>query len=150
MTRCPTHGNRIQLTPSGAVNLFGAPLNQIVIGHGDQLQAVTQAKGAQQMVAVWSWRGGGSTGGHRPCQRHHGDTGQSMHDLHCFSQSSRASRSPRPGVWVYCGSTEEPCVVSTLPRIDLTQRVSSSTRNDFGFLCGRRRVLLLLGEDPPI
>ena len=24
MTRCPAHGNRIQLTPSGAVNLFGA------------------------------------------------------------------------------------------------------------------------------
>jgi transposase InsO family protein len=24
MTRCPAHGNRIQLTPSRAVNLFGA------------------------------------------------------------------------------------------------------------------------------
>ena len=24
MARCPAHGNRIQLNPSGAVNLFGA------------------------------------------------------------------------------------------------------------------------------
>jgi hypothetical protein len=34
MIRCPAHGNRIQLNPSGAVNLYGAtrPLNQIVVG----------------------------------------------------------------------------------------------------------------------
>ena len=32
MARCPAHGNRIQLNPSRAVNLFGAPLNQIVVG----------------------------------------------------------------------------------------------------------------------
>jgi hypothetical protein len=35
MTRCPAHGNRIQQTPAGAVNLFGAPFNQIVVGRAD-------------------------------------------------------------------------------------------------------------------
>jgi hypothetical protein len=63
MTGCPAHGNPIQLTPSGAVNLFGAtrPLNQIVVGHVDQLQAVPQAKGAHH-------KGGfGDTAGRRKC-----------------------------------------------------------------------------------
>ncbi len=48
-------------------------------------------------LAVVSWRGGGSTGSHRPRQRHQWDTGPSMHELQCFGQGSRASRSPRPG-----------------------------------------------------
>jgi hypothetical protein len=122
MTRCPAHGNRIQLNPSGAVNLFGAtrPLNQIVVGHVDQLQAVPQAKGAQQRVAVGSWRGGGSTGGHRPCQLF-------------WSGLLGKQVTQAGGLGFFSGSAEEPCVVSTLPRIDDTQQVSISTRNDFGF-----------------
>jgi hypothetical protein len=40
MTRCSAHGDRIQLTPSRAVNLLGAtrPLNQIVVGQAPYLR----------------------------------------------------------------------------------------------------------------
>jgi hypothetical protein len=52
----------------------------------------------------------------------------------CFGQGSRASRSPRPGgAWVHLRGRKEQCELSSLPRIDYTQRVSISARNDFRF-----------------
>jgi hypothetical protein len=100
------------------------PLNQIVVGDVNQLQAVPQARGHSTRAAVETWRGGGSTGVHRPCQLF-------------WSGRQGKQVTQTGGLGFYCGSAKKPCVLSSLAKIDFIQRVSTSTRYDFGFLCGR-------------
>jgi hypothetical protein len=57
MARCPARGNRIQQTPSGAVNLVGAPFNQIVVGqvsacHGSHVVGLGCARSYKVFNAV--------------------------------------------------------------------------------------------------
>jgi hypothetical protein len=40
------------------------------------------------------------------------------------------------GLGFFCGSAEESCLLSSLPKIEYTLRVSASILNDVGYLCG--------------
>jgi len=52
MARCPAHGNRIQLNPSGAVNLFGAtpqPDCRWIQGYQVELREIMNPKKKAQL-----------------------------------------------------------------------------------------------------
>lgn len=143
MTWCPAHGNRTGLAPP-------APQPDCRRTRRPTAGGPT-AKGAQHKGGCGDLAGRRKNWGSLPLPEapvRHGPIHAQSAWLWSELQGKQATQAG--GLGLKCGSAEEPCMLSSLPRIDYSQPVSTSTRNDFGFLCGRRRVLLSFSEDPPI